>query len=211
MSRVPFPIRGEYPLRRSDHQRSILFNHHWNSARIAGPRREPLEQLENFEASGKFDELERAVIRYAQAVTLRNEVSDATWSDLALRVIRRSIAPPLSMATDVLASWRNECVEGVPVQFTPIADRAIGRDAGITNENQDCRRELQPLKSDSRLRHRLAARTTTARPLPQRSSNDAGRTAAFDPGCVKKRSIVVLIAWAMAQARIRRIGAAKFR
>src|SRR5260370_32498212 len=84
MSRVPFPIRGEYALRRFDHQRSILFNHHWNSARTAGLRREQLEQLEDFEASGKFDELERAVIRYAQAVTLRNEVSDATWSDLAL-------------------------------------------------------------------------------------------------------------------------------
>src|SRR5258707_12460696 len=117
MSRVPFQIRGEYPLRRFDHQRSILFNHHWNSARIAGPRREPLEQLENFEASGKFDELERAVIRYAQAVALRNEGSDATWADLALRVICRSIAPPLSMATDVIASWPSEWVQRVPVEF----------------------------------------------------------------------------------------------
>jgi len=138
--------------------------------------------LEDFEASGKFDELERAVIRYAQAVTLRNEVSDATWSDLALRVIRRSIAPPLSMATDVLASWRNECVEGGTCPIYTDCGQSDRRDAGITNENQDCRRELQPLKSDSRLRHHLAARTTTARPLPQRSSNDAGRTAAFDPG-----------------------------
>ena len=160
MSRVPFPIRGEYPLRRFDHQRSILFNHHGNFARIAGLRREQLEQLEDFEASGKFDELERAVIRYAQAVTLRNEVSDATWSDLALRVIRRSIAPPLSMATDVLASWRNECVEGgVPVQFTPIAGRAIGA-------TQESPTKIRTAGASSNHSNRTVGCVTTSPPVP---------------------------------------------
>ncbi len=58
------------------------FVHHWNLARGVGVTREQLEALADFENSPRFNDQERAVIRYAIESTNNVRVSDATWNAL---------------------------------------------------------------------------------------------------------------------------------
>jgi alkylhydroperoxidase family enzyme len=58
------------------------FDHHWNSALVAGVRREQLENLAQFETSPHFDDQERSVLRYAKEATESGVVSNATWNAL---------------------------------------------------------------------------------------------------------------------------------
>jgi alkylhydroperoxidase family enzyme len=81
------------------------FDHHSNSGRAAGLRREQIEQLADFETSGEFDDRERAVIHYAREATLQIEVSDATWSAL-----RDSFSLRETMDIVMAVAWYNAVV-----------------------------------------------------------------------------------------------------
>ena len=78
------------------------FNHHWNSALAAGVRREQLEQLAEADSSDVFDDIERAIVRYAREATLSLEVSDETWSAL-----RRHLSEREAMDVVMAVAWYN--------------------------------------------------------------------------------------------------------
>lgn len=54
------------------------YTQHWNVARRMGVAREKLEQIGNFESSALFTPVQKAVMRYAVAVTRNVKVDDAT-------------------------------------------------------------------------------------------------------------------------------------
>jgi alkylhydroperoxidase family enzyme len=80
------------------------FDHHWNSALLAGVRREQLESLAEFETAPVFNDQERAVLRYAKEATTTGNVSDATWNAL-----RRYFDTREAMEVVLTVAWYN-CV-----------------------------------------------------------------------------------------------------
>jgi alkylhydroperoxidase family enzyme len=58
------------------------FVHHWNMALRLGVKREQLERLADYESSTEFNEIERAVMRYAAEATTNVKVKDATFEAL---------------------------------------------------------------------------------------------------------------------------------
>jgi alkylhydroperoxidase family enzyme len=81
---------------------SYEFDHHWNSALVAGVRREQLEQLADAETSDVFDDRERAIVRYAREASLSLRVSDETWS-----AVRRHLSVREAMDVVMAVAWYN--------------------------------------------------------------------------------------------------------
>ena len=66
--------------------------HHKTMALAVGVRADQLDALDQFETAPAFDDVERAVMRYAREATVKLEVADATWDDLLTRVPSRQEA-----------------------------------------------------------------------------------------------------------------------
>ena len=81
---------------------SYEFDHHWDSALVAGVRREQLEQLADAETSDVFDDRERAIVRYAREASLSLRVSDETWS-----AVRRHFSVREAMDVVMAVAWYN--------------------------------------------------------------------------------------------------------
>ncbi|MEJ6846334.1 carboxymuconolactone decarboxylase family protein [Sinorhizobium fredii] len=58
------------------------FDHHWKAALRAGLQREQLKNLAEYETSPRFDDRERAILRYAEEVTATTGARDETWQAL---------------------------------------------------------------------------------------------------------------------------------
>ncbi len=81
------------------------FDHHWNAALQAGVRREQLDNLAQFETSPMFDDVERAVLRYAKEATETGEVSEPAWAAL-----RRHFDVQQAMEVVLTVAWYNAVV-----------------------------------------------------------------------------------------------------
>jgi alkylhydroperoxidase family enzyme len=87
-------------LTKSDYE----FIHHWNEAIKLGIPREKLEALADFETSPHFNDNERAVLRFARAITMNGVVSEPIWSDLRTRFSVREC-----VELQMIVAWYN-CV-----------------------------------------------------------------------------------------------------
>jgi AhpD family alkylhydroperoxidase len=65
--------------------------HHQSHARKAGVTPEQLVNVDDFETSGAFDELERAVMRLALESTVNVDVPEQRWADVAAHLSDRQM------------------------------------------------------------------------------------------------------------------------
>jgi uncharacterized peroxidase-related enzyme len=90
-------------------------HYHTGAARKVGVTEEQVRQLEAFETSSVFSDLEKLVLRFAEQWTRRGKVEDQVVADLAQRLSPSQLV--VLAATVGLANWTNRFNETFDIQL----------------------------------------------------------------------------------------------